>query len=264
VMYYHRTNRDQIGVRNVAVPSSAYAPVTVTVPGSANGSTTPATTATVYNLSPAFFGVQDNVVDNQPYLDTTYNGLEFTANKRFSQRWQLVAGLTVGKNEGGLVSATNAGSGQSATQDLNDPNLTLFPRGIIGNDSKVAFRLSGSYQAPAGVLVAGSLVANNGYPFASTYAVTRTVFPGLTRPSQTVFLSQRGDERLPNVTLIDLRISRAFRFGQGRKIVPQLDIYNVANADTVVGTTTAVGGSYRVPTQIVAPRIMRVGLAVNF
>src|SRR5262249_40207368 len=86
VMYYHRTNRNQIGTRNVAVPSSAYSPITVTIPGAANGSATPATTATVYNLNPAFFGAafQDNVVDNQPYLDTTYDGIEFTANKRFS------------------------------------------------------------------------------------------------------------------------------------------------------------------------------------
>ena len=35
----------------------------------------------------------------------------------------------------------------------------------------------------------------------------------LTRASQTVPLSQRGDERYPNVTAIDLRVSRKFKFG---------------------------------------------------
>ena len=49
----------------------------------------------------------------------------------------MVAGLTFGKNEGGQ------GGG-----DLNDPNTTTYPRGIIGNDSEVAFRLSGSYRLP--------------------------------------------------------------------------------------------------------------------
>ena len=266
VMYYHRTNRNQIGVRNLAVPTSAYTPITVNVPNGPNG----ATTATVYNLSPAFFGAafQNNVVDNQPYLDTTYDGIELTANKRFSNRWQMVAGLTIGQNKGG-VNTSAVGSGQSATVttsggDLNDPNFNGVANGIVGNDSKYAFRLSGSYRTPGDVLVAGSLVANQGYPFVSTFQVTRALVPTLTRASQIVWLSPRGDERLPNVTSIDLALSRPFKFGQGRQVVPRLDIYNIGNADTVLGTTGAVGGSYGFPTQILAPRIMRVGFSVNF
>jgi len=170
----------------------------------------------------------------------------------------------VGKNEGGLVSNTNASSGQSSTLDLNDPNNALYSRGIIGNDSKVAFRLSGSYEAPGDVLIAGSLISNGGYPYASNFNVTRSIVPGLVRSTQTVFLSARGDERLPSVTLIDLRISRAFRFAGNRRIVPQFDIFNLGNAATIVSLNSAVGGSYRVPSQIVAPRIMQVGFAINF
>jgi hypothetical protein len=263
VMYYHRTNRDQIGTRNAAVPSSAYAPFTVNVPGGPNGPTT----ATVYNLLPAFNGVQGNIVDNDPYLDTTYNGVEITASKRFSNRWQMVAGFTAGKNSGGLVSATNAGSGQSSTLDLNDPNLTIFPTGIIGNDSPVAFRLSGSYRAPYEIQIAGSLVSNSGYPYTSSYSVTRALAASagvtLTRASQTILLTDRGDERLPSVTLIDLRISRSFRFGN-RRIEPTFDIFNLGNASTVTSLVSGLGGTYLTPTGIVSPRIMKIGFVVNF
>src|SRR5262249_26114133 len=144
VMYYHRTNRNQIGTRNMAVPTSAYTPVTVNVPNGPNGPTT----ATVYNLSTAYFGsqFQNNVVDNDPFLNTDYNGVEVTANKRFSKNWQMVAGLTVGKNRGGIntggASNGNTSSGQQSTissggGDLNDPNNTLYPNGVIGNDSVV-------------------------------------------------------------------------------------------------------------------------------
>jgi len=259
VMYYHRTNRDQIGTRNTAVPSTAYAPFTVNVPNGPNG----ATTATVYNLLPSFNGVQGNIVDNDPFLDTTYNGIEITANKRFSRRWQMVAGFTAGKNTGGL----NSTAGQSSTADLNDPNLTLYPSGIIGNDSTYAFRLSGSYRAPGDVQIAGSLVSNTGYPFVSTYSVTRAVATAagvsLTRSSQTVFLSARGDERLPAVSLIDLRISRSFRFGP-RRIEPTFDIFNLGNASTITGLSSAVGATYLVPNGIVSPRIMKVGFVVGF
>jgi hypothetical protein len=261
-MFYYRTNRNQIGVRNMAVPTSAYSPVTVNVPNGPNGPTT----ATVYNLNPAYFGAafQNNVVDNQPYLDTQYKGIEITANKRFSQRWQMVAGFTAGKNTGGLVNNTSATSGQSSTVDLNDPNNTLYTSGVIGNDSTYAFRLSGSYRAPWDIQASGTLVSNTGYPYASSYSVTRSVLPTLTRASQAVFLSARGDERLPSTTLVDLGFSRAFGFANGRKITPQLNIFNLTNAYTVQSLTSAVGGTYRVPTSIVAPRIMRVGVSVNF
>jgi len=266
VMYYHRTNRDQVGTRNTAAPPSAYAPFTVSVPNGPHG---PAT-ATVYNLLPAFNGLQANIVDNDAYLDTTYNGVEVTANKRLSQRWQMTTGLTVGKNTGGL-NASGLGSGQILTgngSDLNDPNATVFPSGIVGNDSKVAFRLSGSYRAPYDISIAGSLVSNTGYPYVSTYSVTRALAAAagvaLTRASQTVFLSDRGDERLPSGTLIDLRISRSFRFGQNRRIEPTFDIFNVGNASTITSLTTGVGSTYLVPTGIVSPRIMKIGFAVNF
>ena len=266
VMYYHRTNRDQVGTRNTAAPASAYAPFTINVPNGPNG----ATTATVYNLLPAFNGLQANIVDNDPYLDTTYNGVEFTAQKRLSQRWQMTTGMTIGKNTGGL----NAGalsSGQTLTgnnSDLNDPNLTRYTNGIVGNDSLVAFRLSGSYRAPYEINVAGSLVSNTGYPFVSTYSVTRAAATAagvaLTRANQTIFLSQRGDERLPAVTLIDLRISRAFRFANGRRIEPTFDIFNLGNASTITSLNAGVGTTYLIPTAIVSPRIMKVGFVVGF
>ena len=40
-----------------------------------------------------------------------------------------------------------------------DPNNTLYPTGIIGNDSEVAFRLSGSYLLPYDIMLAGSLLS---------------------------------------------------------------------------------------------------------
>src|SRR5437660_11264306 len=107
----------------------------------------------------------------------------------------------------------------------------------MGNDSKGAFRLSGSYQLPAGISLAGSLISNTGYPYVSTYQITRALAAAqgvtLTRASQTVPLSRRGDERFPNVTSVDLRLSRTFRVG-ARRLTPQVDLFNIGNADPVV------------------------------
>ena len=85
----------------------------------------------------------------------------------------------------------------------------------------------------------------------------------LTRASQTIQLSERGDERYGNVTMFDIRLSRAFRFGS-RSFTPQVDFFNIGNSDTTVAHSVAVGGSYLLPSEILAPRIIRIGFALNF
>ncbi len=253
VVYYHRTNRKQVGFRNATIPTSAYTAQSINVPGAPTG---PGGSVTFYNLNPAFFGAAfvGNLYDNQDILDTEYSGVEFTLAKRFSGRWQMLAGLTLGSNRGGAVGG-----------DLNDPNNSQnFPEGIVGFDSKYALRLSGSYRFPGDLNLAMTLISNGGYAYQSTYTITRAVFPTLTRASQTVRLSERGDERLPDVTMLDLRLSRAFNIGRGRSINPQFDFFNVTNASTFLNVNPGVGSVYRVPTEILAPRIIRFGLAVMF
>ena len=215
-------------------------------------------TITAYNLASTLVSASNQVRDNDPYLDTDYKGVEFTAAKRFSRNWQMVAGLTLGKNRGGF---NNTGG------DLNDPNATLFPVGIIGNDSKVGFRMSGSYRLPKEVTLAGSFISNTGYPYQSQFNLTRALAApagvSLTRASQTVALAPRGDERLPQVSMVDLRVSRRFRFG-GHSFSPQIDFFNLGNASTVVSLQNAVGSTYLDPREIVAPRIIRVGFSFDF
>jgi hypothetical protein len=258
-MFFYRTNRKQIGQVNTLQPASAYTKHTVTIPNGPGGTVAnpKATTADVYNISTAANALTLNVRDNVDYLDTTYKGIEFTATKRFSQKWQMQTGFTIGKNEGGVNGGT----------DLNDPNNTRFPTGIIGNDSETAFRLSGSYELPWAVNLAGSMIANNGYPYVSTFSLTRAAAATqgitLTRASQTIQLSERGDERYGNVMMFDVRLSKAIRFGS-RSITPQVDFFNIGNADTTVAHAVAVGPSYLQPSEILAPRIIRVGFSLNF
>jgi len=258
-MIYYRTNRDQFGQRNTAVPTSAYTPFQFTVPNSPGGtvSSPKPISITAYNLAPALVSAQNNIRDNDPFLDTQYKGVEITANKRFTKNWQMVAGVTFGKNDGGVTNGT----------DLNDPNVTMNPQGIVGNDSKIGFRASGSYELPGAINLAASVVSNGGYPYQSTFSITRALAAAqgvnLTRASQTVTLSKRGDERFDTVTSVDLRLARPFRFN-GRKFQPSLDIFNLTNSDVMVNRTVAVGSAYLAPVEILAPRIIRVAFAFDF
>ena len=85
----------------------------------------------------------------------------------------------------------------------------------------------------------------------------------LTRASQIVLLSERGTERFNDVTMVDLRLSRRFRFGP-RGFTPTADFFNLGNAATVVNLNSAVGATYLAPAEILAPRIIRVGFSLDF
>ena len=74
----------------------------------------------------------------------------------------MVAGLTIGQNEGGQ------GGG-----DLNDPNNVIYPG--WHHRQRLEGRVPPLGQLPAAVRhpLAGSMVANDGYPYVSTYNMTR-------------------------------------------------------------------------------------------
>jgi hypothetical protein len=62
----------------------------------------------------------------------------------------------------------------------------------------------------------------------------------------------------------DLRIARTFRLGDRVRIEPQLDVFNVPNADTVIRLGDLIGPRLNRPSEILAPRLVRVRVVVTF
>ena len=112
VGYYRREQRRNIGAKNLLVPRESYTPLVVTEAVSGQQ-------VTVYNQDPATRGRFDVLLDNFPELDRVFNGVDLTFNKRFSNRWMVISGLSVGKNIGDTY----------PFGDLNNPNFT-FRRGL--------------------------------------------------------------------------------------------------------------------------------------
>jgi hypothetical protein len=93
--------------RNLAIPPDQYKPVQTTNPLTGQP-------LTIFNQSAATDGRADFLFTNIEELDdNTYHGVEFTAVKRMSARWQLLAGLTIQRNQG----LFDRGLGD----DFNDP-----------------------------------------------------------------------------------------------------------------------------------------------
>ena len=242
--YTRREKRNQLGERNVAVPTDSYIPLTVTEVNSRQ-------TVTVYNQNPALRGRIDTVWDNYSEMDSTYNGGDVTISKRLSNGWMMTGGISMGKNVGYVGVA-----------DLNNPNSKPFSRGIQGDDVPVAFNMSGLYELPYGISLSGSYQFQSGFPELTTVSVgSNTV--ALTQGTQTVIVKERGDVRYPSLNQLDISLRKAIRMGN-RVLQPRLDIYNLTNNATIRTWVTQMGTTYHRPSVIQRGTLIKAGFHYDF
>jgi hypothetical protein len=206
----------------------------------------------MYNQNPALAGRQDNVLANSSKLDTTYNGIEVAATRRFSTRGSFMIGYHYGGDLGRIAGG-----------DLNDPNNDIYAHGAVGNDEPHQFKLSGNYQLPGDINFSGFFSARSGQPRQRSLNVNRALVPSLTRASQTVRLEPNDEQRYDRVMLLDLRMGRPFSFGH-RRIEPFIDAYNLTNANTVLSEITSIGSTLGRVSSTINPRIIRLGAKVEF
>jgi hypothetical protein len=243
--YYHREIREQIGSRNVAVPTSAYTAMQVREVVSGRD-------VTVYNLDPAYRGLFDTVWSNMEELNSEFNGVDLGIRKRLSNRWMIMGGASFGKNVGDIYGGN----------DLNNPN-PQFRRGVLGSDVPRAIKLMGMYQLPWDISLSSSMQHTSGFPERTTVSVGRDSAT-LTQVTQTITVEPQGTTRLPSVTLFDVSFRRAFRFGGERSIEPTFDLYNLMNANTITGQITQLGPSHNRVTSILRARLAKVNVNIRF
>jgi hypothetical protein len=88
--------------------------------------------------------------------------------------------------------------------------------------------------------------------------------PTLTQPSATVRVASRGTDRTETVNqFLDLRLSKRQQIGTAN-LELSLDMFNVMNANHVLGQTESLGSSWSRPNRILTPRIIRFGVTARF
>jgi hypothetical protein len=244
VGYTHRERLFQLGSRNVAVPLESYEPITVTEVNSGR-------TVTVYNQALALRGVFDVVWDNEPDLDSTYDGADITLQKRLSNGWMLMGGVSIGKNVGDIY----------GTEDLNNPNFQ-FRRGIQGNDVPFSLRLSGIYELPYRISLSATFQRQSGFPEITTVSVGNNTIV-LTQGTTNITVEPRATTRLPDLNQLDFSLRRAFRVGN-KTFSPRFDAYNLLNNATITGRTTTLGSNYLRVNSIQRGALIKLGMNVDF
>ena len=127
------------------------------------------------------------------------------------------------------------------------------------------YKLIGRYLLPYDVGMSGSWKLQSGQQYGRTIQVA---FPG--DGTRTVRVEPVTANRYPNVSILDVRFDKSFRFGKAGKITGMVDMFNLTNSGTVTAfrLTTAGAGAYptlyREVTGLLDPRIIRFGVRYSF
>jgi hypothetical protein len=78
-----------------------------------------------------------------------------------------------------------------------------------------------------------------------------------------VLAERFGSQRTRNITIFDVHIEKAVRI-LDRRLAGFFDMYNIFNANPEINVSTSSGGTWLRPTGIVAPRIARVGVRLDW
>ncbi len=261
--FTYRRERDLYDSEDVGVPASTYRQIGVTDIGRDGlANTGDEATLFLWDQDPATLGRNRFVITNSGALNREYRGLEVTATKRLSDRWQLVSGYTLSRAVANAVT-------------MSSPNNLVNSRGAAEFDRTHIFKITGSYVLPRDVWLSGNFRTQSGAP------VARTATYRLTQGNVTVNAETPDSMRLDALTTIDVRVAKTFQLSENRDIEVLLDAYNVANASTAWTVRTLTGRinvreggdpngalinqqQYLSPTAILAPRVVRFGIAYRF
>jgi hypothetical protein len=254
--YYYRTKKNLLGVVNRALLPTDYTPIT-TLNGQpiVNGLT--GQPLTLFSASQNAF---DFEVTNIPQLDdNTYHGVEFTAVKRLSHKWQLLSGFTIQRQKGVFG---NGFADFAFSDNFNDPNNDINRKNnYLNSDSTYIFKLDSTYELPWKLATSANFQHYTGFPIRPTEIFSG---PELTQGTVSVALAPAGVQRLPSVNQLNLRLAREFTMKDRWRLTPTIDFFNVTNAQTVTSVFTTFGGAFLKPSLAINPFVARFGLRFSF
>jgi hypothetical protein len=195
---------------------------------------------------------------------TVYQGVDITATKRYSNRWQMQVAVTLQDSpqyfpEG---TPTNFGSGAS------NPTRREFAHGF-NTDRNWVFKANGAYTFPWDITAAANLNVNQGVNRTTLINGPGAVYGGTTGTISygTLELEPRGSTRLASTKILDLSVQKTFSFNGGKRRLKLLfDAFNVYNVNTVTqwASQNRSLSSFTAPNTIVPPRVFRVGAQIGF
>lgn len=197
-----------------------------------------------------------------------YQGVEFLFNKRFSNRWQMLASYTYGKAVGTTDNGFADDIGYGGAVD--DPNFWINADGHSTYDPTHMIKIQGTYIIPKIELSVNVYYHGvTGNAWTARYRTSR-----FNQGRVTFFIEPRGSHHYPMDHQIDIRLEKIFTFANKYRLGLMLDVFNLLNVDTITSWGTRWMYDWYPDTWpstsghqlygIVNPRQARVGIRLIF
>jgi hypothetical protein len=219
-------------------------------------------TVTFYNKK-QLSGIEQYIV-NPPGAERDYQGVELTLNKRFSHGWALNTSYVYGKSTG-LISQGRGGASLGTSALFNDPNAHIYGYGTLDLDARHQVKVQGMLAGPLGINLSGYFRFLSGGTWTRTISSNRLGI-SLKQTAVTIFAEERGSRRLPDTTLLDLRLEKTFKISNFTLSVfaDGFNIFNRGVATSVWTNSSNKTNPFERMMTINNPRIFQLGARIEF
>jgi hypothetical protein len=176
----------------------------------------------------------------------TFKTLEVAVTKRMSNRWQSNMSFSV----------TRLDSPFDDRQPLN-PNSEI---NTANEYWEYTGKISGGYVLPFDIVASANFERRQGSPQARQHQFTG----GAAISPIVLNVEPVGSIRLPTTNLVDFRFAKRLRMRGAHTLEGRFDFFNVFNANFVTTRNLRSGSTYLVPSAIILPRILQVGVTYHF
>ena len=199
------------------------------------------------------------VITNPDSAFRRYRGVEFSATKRMSNRWQMQASWVISKITGNYNNTGSFGNTSEYDSPNTNPELQLLRDGRLTNDNTHIGKLLGTYRAPWDVLVSTAFFYTSGQTFARTFRTS-----GVSQGNLDMFIEERGSQRFDNQPRLDMKFEKQFRMATDRRLGFTFEAFNLLNNSAITNITTRSGSAYGTPLGLVQARRLRLGAVYRF
>lgn len=222
----------------------------------------------------------DNILTNFKG-SSNYSGIEVSATKRFSNKWQFMSGFEWDKTNGAPPRSYDPnqlvwGTATSSAQNSG---------GAGQHYTQWGFKMLGTYELPKGFQLSATYDSQKGTAYARIVqfsGANRNILnangtprtSNLGQGSTIIVMEPNGSYNLPAVKIFNARTEKTFKITEHQSITGMFDLFNIFNANTVIGTeslsaTIVDSKGRRVPrfgrpTTILNPIIFRLGVRYKF
>jgi hypothetical protein len=228
---------------------------------------TDSTTGKIFNVWSQTNSRADNIylitnpkIGDMPWMEFTpyrkYAGIELMLNKRFSNKWQLMASYVYSKAKGNINNNEATGAGYNST--FENPNSQINAEGTLSNDYTHMLKIQGSVILPLDINLNVNFQLISGPTYTMQIRLPSNVDPDKTY----IYAEPRGSHRYPTSKNLDVRLEKTVKFGKV-KVGLLLDVFNVFN-EGIVNWYQTLATNFEEVRGIVNPRAFRAGLRFWF